>query len=314
MNELFEQHFGLSKLIICGMLILFLSPNVSAFYLYPGWSDGTSKIESIYVTYKSLNETDVSVLINARVSYVRNYSSYHPTSDIPLYFDPFEIYNYPPHSNFGFKICSGEFHENFVEFEKPCEPAANFNLTNHSREEWYLTEGGNIRVNYTTYSVEVRGLNESHGGSFLISFRYFIKDFIKKQGDYHYLSLDYHDVGNSQNMITWFYFPPGDDIFPTTVPEDVESVPGISIIDGYNVRTWIFKFKGTKDRKFFYTNFKDIRDKEESLQFKYALIGAGIGAVVGFLFSLISGYIFSRFNKCNKRYLVVKKKQSKKRQ
>lgn len=256
-------------------MVLFV---VSLKYVYPyeiydGWGDDYAYFDYIE-DHNIIVNRDLYVTIYANMAVIKNYTGYHPY--LPIYFRPWERLDQLPAEDLKIYFCDRRITGWYYRKDTYCN-----NQIEIKSKSKYTTNRSFVKekldfFNYSSYVFNITNyLNFSEWNSIAVIIEYKLPNAISNQGDLYFINIRYPNMRKikEDNFIHYLLLPSRDAI-PLFLSEDIEKD---RLAYEYEKDKWDYKwglkFKGSKDRLFWYNDIKEIERKQEELQYRYTKKG-----------------------------------------
>jgi len=294
------------KLVLMAILFFSLISLANAEEI-SSWSDSV-KIEQITNSYEIIGkDVDVETVIELFVS-----EEVKDRNDFIIRFDPWEPIYSPPIEKLSIEVCVGRVgSSNYNDISVSCEENISSykiieNVDDVRNHYCIVNEKGDIvcssGLEYKDYKIVFETNKISIPQRYAIKIHYTIKNKIMERGNYDIFKTFFGNMGDMK-VKNYIVLPSAysvpEKIFPTNTEFELEDVSFKPV----------FILDGTKEVYFWYTNTEEIEQKENKKQMFYLIIGAIVGAVFGWLISIINDTykkeiqnlfksIIKRINKC----------------
>ncbi|MFH1181383.1 MAG: hypothetical protein V1702_00325 [Candidatus Woesearchaeota archaeon] len=279
----------LNKIALYSFLILLLIPAyVQAYEISSGWDD--LKINDIQGSHVIEKNGDLSVRLSVSFGFDGDYIKQHPMAYFN--FGPHEFMTQGPIQNLKIALCSQQMvsaWDYITGYAAECDSSYRLNVSNGTWERAFVYNGEPYLRNYTDYTISFIP-NETDDAQYLILLiNYTLPNFVIKQGDYYIAWLTFPNMKNKDYQVSNSLVLPTKDDIPRFIPDaiDFNTVP---YVEGDKIfYRWVFVFSGGDNRIVWYSNEKELQQKQLSLQEHYTWKGAWIG----FFFSLLTAAILA---------------------
>lgn len=285
--------------------IIIISVNVSG-YSVSIWPD-EAKIESVYGTNVIQTNGDLKSNVWMLFNIPYNFSSIR--DNITIYFEPWERIDNEPIKYNEIMICDdfGNIGWNIdTGYDKPCNETYNYSISKDERQRNFISQGQVYLGNYSEYRITFTPKRSDTWQSFVFRIKYTVPNFIFKQGDYYVAWLNYPNMQNKYFQIKNTLVLPTKEDVPRFIP-DAQEIERVGYLDNDRIFfRWAFVFDGGGEKIVWYSNDREIREKEEELQSKYTWIGIAIGLVITIILLFFERLLFDWLpygNKINKWFI-----------